>query len=716
MVGPSDAPTVPPVWVLSAPSGYGKTTLARQIAQRLARPTVWLTVDDRDDDAHRFWSHVAAGLGEHGVDTSDVDEALAADDAGASVDAVLAAIERHGEALTIVLDDVHELESPEVLDGIGRLLDAHPGDATIGVLTRRELDRSALRLRMHGLLTELSSEDLAYSPDEALDALRDDIAEGRLDAETADAIIARLDGWPAGLRLAQLAIRGDDDSAAVLATIGGAHPDLAGYLAGEVLDGLADDVREFIVATSVLDDLTPGACDAVTGTATGLSTLRSLTADHVFTTLVDPITSTFRYHGIFRDFARSRLAESSHDHRVELHRRALQWFEHTDDTDAVIRHAVAAEQIGVALDRMLQAYIPMANGGQIDTLWRWVKTIGAESVLAHPVLGPLPAWASLNRQRYDEIEPWLESIDLVDGLSEEHRTSFETQAASIRCNRERHLGHLDEAVRHGLAAVRATHDRRDALAVGTAQASLGVALALAGDESAQTTLLRAIESAESFGEAASVVMSYAHLGLTTDDDEQARAWSDRALDLVDSPSLERFHRPAAAWLTRAGVQRRSGRVRDAGRSVVQGLELAVAAREPATEALLHAERARIAHLLGEDVERRAALRDSDRAVEGLSGAGHVSKLVRGAHNETRFAPNLDDDALPVGARELTERELVVVKMLEFGLPRRELAEQLFVSENTVKTHLTAIRRKLGATGREDLVERARALGILTGGG
>lgn len=713
IVGDVPSSATPPIWVLTAPSGYGKTTLARQVIEHLDRPTVWLTVDARDDDAHRFWSHLSAGLSEHGVDTTTLDSSLADGHIDRAVDDVHAAIEQHSIPITLVFDDVHELSSGEVLDGIGQLVEAHPGDAKIGLLSRRELDFIAFRLRTRGLVTNLNAQDLAFNTDEALLALHEDIDAGRLDEVTADAIIKRLDGWPAGLRLTQLAIAGDDDSASVLATMGGAHPDLAGYLAGEVLDGLDAETRDFIVATSVLEDMTPGACDAVTDRSTSLTTLRSLTADHVFTTLIDPVSSTFRYHGIFREFAASRLAERPAEERKELHLRALRWCESAEDNDGVIRHAVAAGRIEIALERLLEAYIPTSNAGQIETLWRWVKTIGAEAVLAHPVLGPLPAWASLNQQRYDEIEPWLESIDLVDGLSDDHRVSFEMQAAAVRSHRDRHLGRIADAVAHGCKAAKAADGNPDALAVATAQASLGVALSLAGDARAQSTLTSAISSAQVHGEASSVVTAFAHLGLTTDDDAQAEHWSDQAIDRVDSAELERFHRPAAAWLVRAGVRRRAGRVREANAALDRGIELAQAGNEPATLALLQAERARIAHVLGERIECRAALREADSIVDTLTGATHVSELVRAAHNDTRFAPRLADDQLPVGARELTERELVVLRMLPHGLSRRDLARELFVSENTLKTHLTSIRRKLGASGRDDLVQRARLIGILS---
>ena len=129
--------------------------------------------------------------------------------------------------------------------------------------------------------------------------------------------------------------------------------------------------------------------------------------------------------------------------------------------------------------------------------------------------------------------------------------------------------------------------------------------------------------------------------------------------------------------------------------------------------LISCQQARIAHLLGEVEATRAHLREAELHL-GEGGGAHLEARVRQTRNETRFAP-LDDRHLPLGVIELTDRELAVLRLLPHGLSRRELADQLFVSENTIKTHLTSIRRKLGLSGREDIAAKARELGILADG-
>lgn len=702
-----------PIWLIAAPSGFGKTTLATRTVEVLQQPFVWLTVDARDSDVTRFWTHMSAGLAEVGIDVGDADTQLANGMVDHAIDELVAGLERSSTPLLIVLDDVHELGAGDAMNGLARLVSTRVASTTILLLTRHELALPLPRLRAQGYVTELDAADLAYTEEEAKRALSAEVASGLLDVASADEIVERTEGWPAGVRLAQLAARSEHGS--TVPSLTGARPDIASYLVGEVFDLLDEPVREFLVTTSVLDDLAPGVCDAVTGIPGSLAVLRSLVAENVFTTLVDVETSTFRFHRLLREFCLSRLDERPEHERAELHRRAARWFARGDDADAVIRHHVAAGDVDAALATMVDSYLAMANDGRIDTLWSWVELVGAERVLAQPILGTLPAWASLNLHRYDEIEPWLSAIDLVDGLDDRHQVDFEIHAASIRCNRDRHLGLLDDALRHGEVAVALASANTKLKVAPTAYASFGAAAATVADARAGDALRTAIALAQEHGETTSVVMAYAYLGLTADQPGEAAAHADSALSMVTTPELERFHRPAAAYLVRARVERLGGRIADAQAALDAAATVAVHSREPAIEALLHVERGLLSHLVGDDATCRSALRSADALVADLRGATPVVEVVRAAHADTRFAPQAVDDLLPVGARELTERELVVLRMLPHELPRRELAAQLFVSENTIKTHLMSIRRKLGLAGRSDIVIRARELGLLPDG-
>ncbi|MEM9516891.1 MAG: LuxR C-terminal-related transcriptional regulator [Actinomycetota bacterium] len=700
--------------VVKGPAGYGKTTVVRQAVDVIDRPVAWVNID-RADDSRRFWRHVAAALDGAGVDlgaaTSDSADEVVDDDA--TIDAIVAALELTGTPVLLVLDDMHEVGDGTVMAQLTRVLLSPPAGLRVMITTRSELDLPIARLLARGHAHEITAVDLAFTAEEGCRFLADEVAAGRLSTDDASEIVRRVDGWPAGLQLARLAARGGRSAGDVIDAASGAGDDVARYLAGEVLDTQPAAHRDFLIATSVLDDLTPDACEAASGQHGALRVLRALVDAQVFTTQIEPSTPTFRYHRMWREFLRSRLAERPPEFAVAVHRRLADWFATTGAVGESVRHRLLEGAVDRALDVLGASYVELSNRGQIDLLWELVAMVGPERVLAHEDLAPLPAWASLNTGRYDEIDPWLDSIEMVESISEEHRHRFLLHGATVRAHRDRHLGNVAGAVYWGRAALAllAARDRRDELVGPSARAAAGAALVLAGDvDAARPELRRAMVDGTTLGEASAVVLAEMYLAAATDDQDEQLRLASAALARCATPELDRFHRPSMAWLVLAEAALDDGRVGDAEHGVRRALEHARAGREAVLIALGEALCARVAHAGGDDRTRREALRRADAQLAELVDASSVVETVRAAHNATRFAPL--DDALPVGARELTERELVILRLLPHGLSRRELAEQLYVSENTLKTHLTSIRRKLGVTGRASPVEAARALGLI----
>ncbi|MEM9042768.1 MAG: LuxR C-terminal-related transcriptional regulator [Actinomycetota bacterium] len=703
-----------PIWVVTAPAGFGKTTLIVRTLEEAEEVwgvrTAWVSVDRADGNPARFWTHVVAALVEAGVAADPAIGPLLDDDVDRALDEIVVAIEAVPTTVVLVLDDVHEIEDERVLLGLERLVARPPEGLLLAMTTRHELDLGLARRRLHGDVVELSAVDLAFTAEEGRRALAGELGSGVLDDGAAAELVSRLDGWPAGVRLSQLALR--SDAPASLDAITGSSPEVATYLASEVLGGLSADVRDFLLDTSILMDLTPGVCDSVSGRSDSLAVLRTLAADQVFTSLVDPATSTFRLHRLFREFLVGEAAERPPEEMEDLHRRAMRWSLAADDLDSVVWHAVSAGEHEVALQAVGERLLDASNRGQIDDMWRWINWIGTERVLADSVLAALPAWVSLNQRRYDEIDPWLDAIWMVEGVSDDHLRLFAVHAGTIRASRDRHLGAIASAVESARQAVELADDAAPHWTiVSTVHATLAQVLALAGDADAVDAARVAIDLAGEAGQDPPLVMAYGALGMALDDPIAAGAAADSALSFVTSTDLERFHRPAMPWLVRAQVAFDEGRMADAEHAVERTIEIATIGDEPAVLALAHALCARIHHLHGREPEKRAALRSADAVGDELTGADWILEQVRAAHTATRFAPG-PDDLLPIGARELSERELGVLRMLPYDLPRRELARQLYVSENTVKTHLTSIRRKLGLRGRADIVERARELGLL----
>ena len=702
---------------LVAPAGFGKTTVAAQFASRLRRPIVWVSVDSADRDAVRLWSHVIAGFREIGFAVDDAMSEVIDGHLDRALDLLVVAIEGEQHEPVLVLDDVHEVDGDESLT---RLIARPPDGLSVVLTSRTGLSFPLTRLMAAGVALIVDEGDLAFAEAESRAVFERDVNAGLIDAAVVDDLLDATSGWPVGLRLAQLSLRrgGRESTDAVLSAFtSGLSPEVAAYLAGEVVDGLTEDIRGFMIVTSMLDVLTPDLCDAVLETDDALATLRRLASDRLFTSLVDAESSTFTYHRVLRDVLRARHAEYSADVRSEQHRRAADWYEERGDIGGTITHAVAAGEHDRALAVLGTRYIEIANAGQVDLMWRWVSLIGVERVLADPVLAPMPAWASLNRRRYDEIEPWLEAIELISGLDDVHRFDFTLHAGAIRSHRDRHLGALDTALEHAQHATALSKTGEELVIVPTVLTTLGVMQTLTGAPEATATIRAAIEMGEALGEESSLVQARSFLALTLIDADRSEAVRqvEAALAKVTDEQLERFHRPSAAWLVRSIVALDEGRVRDAEEFVDLALHHALVGVEPTLEVLAHATRARVMHLMGRPDDMRASLRSGDAALESLSGATDwIRSQLRAARAATRFAPPNAAD-LPPGVIELSEREYAVLRLVPNDLSRREIAEQLFVSENTVKTHLTSIRHKLGVPARGDIAERARVLGLLPDG-
>jgi ATP/maltotriose-dependent transcriptional regulator MalT len=304
------------------------------------------------------------------------------------------------------------------------------------------------------------------------------------------------------------------------------------------------------------------------------------------------------------------------------------------------------------------------------------------------------------------------------------------ESSCIRGHEARHLGDVDAIVRHADIAM-ANADFSDTLEtgarasrlVGVTANTLVVAASAAywtGDlTAAEQHAKAAVTHARGSGEKSTVISGYAHLALVAaerGDVEQAQAHADQSLQLVESERDEQFHRPTMAHIARAVAARIGGRLADAGASLDDAERIEATPRELLHLARIETERALVEHAAGNRTEARAALRRA-RAIVAECPSAHFDDRLRQTENAIRFAA-IDvaaaDGPVPIGVRELTEKELAVLALLPHGLSRRELASQLHVSENTVKTHLTAIRHKLGVPGRGDLVAKATELGLIVG--
>lgn len=394
-----------PLTLISAPPGFGKTTLLCQwAALPHTGPLAWLSLDADDNDPRRFWSHVAAAVAApYPTAAAAARPALAAPTfSGAAVASALFAALPPRAPLTLVLDDYHLIEAAEVHAGLAFALEHWPAAWRLIVASRADPTGLPLpRLRAQGRLTELRAADLRLTPAEA--ALFLDQAAGRaVPAAVAHALEAQTEGWAAALQLAALALPADE-AAAPLPPAAQRH--VFDYLAAEVLQRQPPAIQRFLLTTSILDRLSAELCAELVGDLpTGL--LEQLEQRNLFLVPLDSERRWYRYHALFAEFLRARLAVSGAD-RPALHARAAAWLAAHGETAAASEHWLAAGDYARAaalIDRDAEAL--MAQGA-IATIARRLAALPPATVQASAALSIWQAWCLSLSYQFDAVGPVL---------------------------------------------------------------------------------------------------------------------------------------------------------------------------------------------------------------------------------------------------------------------------------------------------------------------
>ncbi|MGN6273111.1 MAG: LuxR C-terminal-related transcriptional regulator [Protaetiibacter sp.] len=424
--------------VVVAPAGFGKTSLLTEwLAEEAGARTAWLSVDERDNDATQFWRYALTALDRaHPGVASEALERLAA--APAAVEPVIAtlvnALESAGAEITLVLDDYHLIEAPEVHEAVIFLVEHLPSTARIVIASRADPPLPLARMRARGELRELRAEQLRFTSSETAAYLNDSMGLD-LDIADAEALGERTEGWIAALQLAALSLEGNADPSAFIADFAGDDRYIVDYLVEEVLRRQPDAVRSFLVQTSVLPRLSGELCDAVTGGTGSAQTLEQLERANLFLVPLDAHRTWYRYHHLFAEMLRARLLDEARESIPQLHRRASDWFAAHDEIPDAFDQAIEAAAFEQAVMLLKGAMPEMQQRRQEVTLASWFARLPAELVRADPELGVGFAGVLLSSGRTEGVERLLADAEAVPGSSPEN----------IR------------AVRQGVALFRAAH-------------------------------------------------------------------------------------------------------------------------------------------------------------------------------------------------------------------------------------------------------------------
>jgi ATP/maltotriose-dependent transcriptional regulator MalT len=500
----------PRLVLVAAPAGFGKTTLLAQwlAADRESQSRVaWLALDPGDADLRVFLTDLAAAIQtaepEAGVD------ALARLEAGgtAPIEAVLVSLINDLDLLAgptvVALDDYHVVDGPAVHEAVSFLLDNLPPQVTLAMATRADPPLPLSRLRARGELVEVRAADLRFTTEEA-EMFLNEVMGLQLEPTLVAALEARTEGWAAGLQLAALSARthadpeASRDVAGFVEAFSGSHRFVLDYLVEEVLGRQPELTREFLLDTSVLDQMTGGLCDAVTGRSDGQGMLETLERGNLFVVPLDDERRWYRYHHLFADALRARLV-AGHAERVgELHAAASRWLaEHGLLGDAV-RHAIASADYEHTADLIELSVADVRRRRQDRTLREWLVALPDEVVRRRPLLAMYMGWSRLSEGDFDGVEAWLDAaeagldttpaltIPTAGSLAEAARDresevrSLPAMAAVYRASVAQARGDVDGTVSHARRAF-ALAGPEDHFLRGAAAGFIGLAAWAAGD-------------------------------------------------------------------------------------------------------------------------------------------------------------------------------------------------------------------------------------------
>ncbi len=495
--------------LVSAPAGFGKTTLVSEWAASHGHRTAWLSLDDADADLSRFLAYLIAALRTVEPDIGDaalrVLESAQAPAAEVILTSLINEVAVLPGTIVLVLDDYHAVDSRPVDQALAFLLEHLPSRLHLVITTREDPQLPLTRLRSRGQMTEVRAADLRFTADEAA-AFLDEAMGLRLSASDVAALEARTEGWIAGLQLAALSMQGRDDVTGFIRDFAGDDRYIVDYLVDEVLRRQPEPMRAFLLRTSVLDRLSGPLCDAVTGQDQGSARLAALERGNVFVVPLDDRRRWYRYHHLFKDVLRAYLLDEHPDQLPVLHRRASEWYAQHGDISEAIRHALAAEEVSLAADLIERAGPAMRRGRLEATLLGWLRALPDDVVRERPVLGVDYAGVLLSNgvtegveTRLRDAERWLEApSDEMVVVDEEAFRRLPVAITVYRAGLALALGDMPSAVAWARQALDVVADD-DHLWRGAAAALLGLAAWSSGDldtayrsyDAGMTSLLRA---------------------------------------------------------------------------------------------------------------------------------------------------------------------------------------------------------------------------------
>lgn len=384
--------------LISAPAGYGKSTLAADWLKSLDIQTAWLSLDEGDNDPVRFLSYVVHAirqvLPEVGNAALGMLQSPKLPPPEMLLTPLLNEIDGRRTPLILVIDDYHLINNASIHPYLAFLIEYQPQQMHTVIASREDPPLALHRMRARGQLLEVRQENITFSMDETIDFL-DKALEQRLSANNIEAIRQRTEGWVTGMQLLALSLRKQVDANTFIQTFTGSDRFVLDYLFEEVFNLQTEDVQEFLIKTSILDHLSAGVCEAVTGREDSGELLRQLDQANMFILPVDQTETWYRYHHLFLDLLRQRLRVQKDVCEQELHSKASQWYQNEGYLEKAVHHALAGKEWERSAGLIEEASDLLLKQGAVTTVIRWFRMVPLVVIHGDPHYCLTYAWPLL---------------------------------------------------------------------------------------------------------------------------------------------------------------------------------------------------------------------------------------------------------------------------------------------------------------------------------
>lgn len=427
--------------LVSAPPGYGKTTTIRMWVEELGYPVAWVTLEQSDNDLKQFLTYFLTALGQAEEDLGH--PALELVESAQEVDlprvlrALINDLSELDRPILLVLEEYQLIENAEIDRVLESILNQAVPNLHLVITTREDPGLPLTRLRVRNQLTEIRAADLSFSLEETGEFFSNAMRVN-LSKEEIEILKNRTEGWVAGLQLAALSLKESGDRTKSVEAFRGTHRHVLDYLIGEVLKSQPEEIREFLRRTSILDQLSPSLCEAVTGQKAGKGYLHYLESNNLFLISLDEERTWYRYHPLFAELLRNQLGQVEPELVDVLHERAADWYEKNGLIQKAVEHAFQISNRRKASKLIEQHALPMLYQGEVSIVVGWFDRLPGSLTQFSPMMCICKAWSLAlmqHRKRPEEAEQAIQAADLALNLShadEALRNRIAGHAASIQ--------------------------------------------------------------------------------------------------------------------------------------------------------------------------------------------------------------------------------------------------------------------------------------------